>query len=112
MKRTTAAWVIINCNSKKEADKIGRQLLQQRLVACFDIIPERESSYFWPPRSGKIESIKGSMLIAVTLPSKYSSITKLTRKIHSDKVPFIGRLKIDDVNRDYYLWLQSELKKR
>jgi periplasmic divalent cation tolerance protein len=105
-------WAIINCNSKKEADKIGRQLLKQRLIACFDIIPERESSYFWPPNTGKMESIKGSMLIGVTIASNYKAIATETKKLHSDKIPFIGSLKIENVNSDYSTWLQNELKKR
>jgi periplasmic divalent cation tolerance protein len=104
-------WVLINCKNVKEADEIGRALLKKRLIACFDIIPERKTSCFWPPLTGKIESGKGSMFFGVTLPSKYKQIIPLVRRLHSDKVPFVGSLKIDNVNQDYYNWLKRELKK-
>jgi periplasmic divalent cation tolerance protein len=102
-------WVIINCNSKKEAHAIGAALLGQRLIACFDVIPEREAVYFWPPRSGKIEKIKGSMLICVSLPKKYLAIQKRAKKLHSDKVPFIGKMRLQGVDKDYMNWLTKEL---
>lgn len=103
-------WVIINCNSRQEADKIGEALLRQRLIACFDIIPERLTAYWWPPRSGKIEKRKGSMLIGVTVAAKYKKIVIAARKLHSDKTPFIGSIKIDQANTDYHRWLENELK--
>ncbi len=109
MATSKVTWIIINCNNKKEADIIGKELLKQRLIGCFDIIPEREAAYFWPPKSGKIEKIKGSMLIGVTVPKKYNAIVKVVRKLHSDQIPFIGSLIFNTVNKDYYKWLKGEL---
>jgi periplasmic divalent cation tolerance protein len=109
MATSKVTWIIINCNNKKEADVIGKQLLKQRLIGCFDIIPEREAAYFWPPKSGKIEKIKGSMLIGVTVQKKYNAIVKVVRKLHSDQIPFIGSLLFNTVNKDYYKWLKGEL---
>ena len=109
-KENTAVWVIVNCTNKKEADNIGKVVLKKRLIACFDIIPEREAVYFWPPKSGKIEKLKGSMLIMVTLPSKFKAVTKAVRPLHSDTTPFIGLLPFAKVNADYLKWLKGELK--
>jgi periplasmic divalent cation tolerance protein len=107
---TNINWVIVNCNSKKEAHAIGTALLKERLVACFDVIPEREAVYFWPPKSGKFEKVKGSMVIGVTIAKKYNGIEKLVKKIHSDKTPFIGTIAIDKVNTEYKTWLLNELR--
>ncbi len=106
---TKINWVIVNCNSKKEAHTIGTALLKKRLVACFDVIPEREAVYFWPPKSGKIEKIKGSMLLCVSLPKKYKKIQAQVHAMHSDEVPFVGALVIDGVNKDYVRWLVGEI---
>lgn len=102
-------WIIINCNNLEESKHIGKSLLNDRLIACYDIIPQREASYFWPPRSGKIENIAGTMLIAVTVEEKFDLIESRVKKIHSDKIPFIGSLKFDRVNQDYLDWLNNEL---
>lgn len=107
---STVSWVVVNCTNKKEADRIGKAVLKERLIACFDIIPEREAVYFWPPKSGKIEKIKGSMLIMVTLSSKFKAVIKAVRPLHSDTTPFIGLLPFAEVNDDYFKWLKGELK--
>ncbi|MEK7518979.1 MAG: divalent cation tolerance protein CutA [Patescibacteria group bacterium] len=103
-------WVLINCNSRGEADRIGSVLLLKRNVACYDIILRSKAAYFWPPRSGKIETAKGALLIAVTLPSLASKLVPLITKLHSDKLPFIGKLRIE-VTSEYARWVQGELKK-
>ena len=103
-------WVLVNANSAKEAEKIGRAVLQKRLCACFGIIPRLKSVYFWPPRSHQLESSRGPFLVLETLPGKYQLIIKLVRKLHSDKVPFIGQLPIGGVQKDFFEWLVGELK--
>ncbi|MDQ3018395.1 MAG: divalent cation tolerance protein CutA [bacterium] len=105
-------WIIINCTNAKEAKKIGDALLHERSIACYDIIPERQAAYFWPPNTGKIERVKGSMLIGVTLPEKYKAVLPTARKLHKDEVPFIGSITIDNTNPDYYDWLKKEINQR
>ncbi len=104
------SWVLVNCKNVKEADKIGRALMADRLIACFDILPERKTAYFWPLLSGKIETGKGSLFLGVSLPKHYKKTITKVRQLHSDKVPFVGSLKIDNVNKDYYDWLGQELR--
>lgn len=103
-------WVLVNCNSVREADKIGKMLLKKRLVSCYDIIPRLKTAYFWPPKSKKIESGKGAVLIGETLPKNYSKIYKTVKKLHSDKLPFIGSSKIDNISGAYYKWVREEIK--
>jgi periplasmic divalent cation tolerance protein len=103
-------WLLNNCTNKEEAHKIGELLLKNRAIACFDVIPEREAVYFWPPKSGKTEKIQGSLLIGVTFEEKFSEAENLIRQNHSDDVPFIGSITINQVNEDYKSWLINELK--
>ena len=102
-------WLLNNCPTKEEARKIGMLLLENRIIACYDIIPERETAYFWPPQSGQIEKGKGSLLIGVTFEEKFSAAEKLICENHSDKVPFVGSIAISQVNEDYRNWLKNEL---
>ena len=103
-------WVLVNCNTVKEAKTIGQKVLKERLSSCFDIIPRIAASYFWPPKSGKIESTKGCILIIETLPKYFKKIDKLARKLHSDKLPFIGSIEINNVQPDYHKWMMGEIK--
>lgn len=103
-------WVVVNTNSTKEADKIGRAVLKNRLCACYGIIPRIKSVYFWPPKSNKLQTSRGPLLTLETLPKHYLKITKLVKKLHSDKIPFIGQWEMENVEKNFYNWLKAELK--
>ena len=103
-------WVLASTNSNQQAKKIGTAVLKKRLAACFGIYP-KSSAYFWPPKSNRLEFSKGPMLILDTLPKHYQAASKLIKKLHSDQVPFIGKIVIDEVNKDFYNWLKGEVKR-
>lgn len=103
-------WVLINCNTVKEADNIGRNILEQRFSACFDIFPRYKTQYFWPPKSKKIETGRGCILIIETLPKYFKKIERSVKKLHSDKLPFIGSIEINNVHPDFVNWIKGELK--
>jgi uncharacterized protein involved in tolerance to divalent cations len=106
---TQAIWVLINCNSKKEAEEIGRKILKKRYCSCFDIIPRYLAMYYWPPKSGRLEKSKGATLILETFKEKYNLIKKEIKKIHSDRMPFIGYIEIKGLDKDYIGWIKNEL---
>ena len=103
-------WVVVSTSSSREADKIGKEVLRERLCACYGIIPRIKSVYYWPPKSSNLEESKGSLLTLETLPRHYSAISKLVKKLHSDRVPFIGQWKMEGVDKDFYNWLKGEIK--
>ena len=112
-------WVLVNCNSKKEAEKIGRKILEKRFCSCFDIIPRYLAVFYWPPteqarygqaQSGKIESIKGATLVLETFIEKYNLIKKEIKKLHSDKLPFIGFTEIKGLDKEYINWIKGEIR--
>lgn len=102
-------WVLVNCNSVKEAKNIGRESLRKRLASCFDIFPRLAAYYFWPPKSGTIETSKGCLLVIETLPEYFKQMETLVEKKHSDKLPFIGSIEINNISREYIRWLRGEL---
>jgi len=103
-------WVLVNCNSVEEGEKIGRVILKKRLTGCFDIFPRKLAQYFWPPKSGKIEKASGCLLVIETLGSKYKEVAKEIKSLHSDQLPFIGYVEIQGVSNQYLKWLRGELK--
>lgn len=103
-------WVTISTTSVKEADKIGMAVLKQGLCACYSIIERKKSVYVWPPGSKKLEVSKGPLLILETLPKTYKKIIKVVKSLHSEKLPFIGQWEMENVEKDFYSWLQKEIK--
>ncbi len=106
-----AIWVLVNCNDVKEAEKIGQKILKMRQCSCFDIIPRHSAVFYWPPKSGEIEKAKGAILILETFRGKYNLIKKEVKKLHSDKLPFIGFTEIKGLDKEYVKWMKGELRK-
>lgn len=103
-------WVLVNCNSQQEAQKIGDLILSRRLASCFDIFPRALTKYFWPAKSGKIEQAKGALLVIETFEKNYKDVQALVKKNHSDKLPFIGFISIEGVSDNYRNWMHGEIK--
>lgn len=102
--------VLINCNSTKEAEKIGKALLKERLAACIEITPISKTFYYWPPQKNKIKSGRGARLTAITFQNHINHVEHIAEKLHSDKVPFISATELVHINKSYYNWLSLELK--
>jgi len=102
---------MISCNTHEEATQVGDILLNKRLVACYDIFDRVSTRYFWPPQTGKIESIKGCILIGPTLHAKLDDILITVKENHSDTTPYIGYVEMNSLNSDYTEWLHKEIKK-
>jgi periplasmic divalent cation tolerance protein len=103
-------WALVSCKSSKEARSIGNKILKARMAACYSLIPKLENKYYWPPNSGKFEISRGPLLVLETLPKNYFRLANIVKKNHSDKIPFIGRLEIKNVDSKFINWLQGEIK--
>ena len=57
--------VFITAGNSEEAARLADMLLEQRLAACVQILPEMESVYRW---QGKIERQK-EVLLLINIPS-------------------------------------------
>lgn len=97
-------------DAKKEAERIGNALLRKRSIACYDCVPRSASGYFWQPKAGTIEKIKGVIVFLTTLPTFVPAVYRSVKKLHSDKVPFLATAKLNTVPSDSYHWLPGELQ--
>lgn len=102
-------WVLVSCSNVKEADNIGRGILEERFASCFDIFSRYKTQYFWPPKTNRIETGRGCILILETLPKYFRKIEKLVKEMHGDELPFIASMEIS-VRSDYVNWMKGELK--
>lgn len=103
-------WILVNCNSESEAEKIGMALLKKRLVSCFDILEREGTWYWWPPKKKTIEHGEGALLVLETLEKNYKKVHTVVKRLHSDKLPFIGYFEIKGTSAAYQQWLKGEIK--
>lgn len=102
--------VYITCESKEQAEDIGRQLLKERLVGCINIIPGMHALYFWPAGKDYIEQSDEVILLCKTIEKHYEAIEKEVLKLHTYSNPAIFALPITHMSKKYADWLMKELR--
>ncbi len=95
--------MISTYRNKREASKIARRAVSDRLAACASIIPIY-SIYAW---EGKIEEGLEVMVLYKTTSTKARLLRRYVRDSHGYTVPEIIDLEMKSVNRSYLEWLIS-----
>lgn len=91
----------------EEAKNIGRTLLEKKLVACVNIIPEIKSMYWW---EGKIETDNECIMLAKTPKKNVEEVICTIKKLHSYDIPCIVALPIINGLEDYLDYVINETK--
>ncbi len=99
--------IYITTGSVNEAKKIGRSLVEEKLVACSNIISPIRSIYSW---QGKICDDKEALMILKTRKKYFKQIVKRVEKLHSYDVPEIIAIPIIDGSDKYLSWINEETK--
>lgn len=95
--------VYITNKDEQEAKKIAAHLLKKNLIACANMFPI-QSLYRW---KGRMRDEQEVVLITKTQQSKFNSIKKEVKKIHSYDTPCI--LKINATpNTSFWKWVKGE----
>ena len=98
--------VFITAANSEEATRLAEMLVERRLAACVQILPEMESVYRW---QGKIERQKEVLLIAKTTSSRFEELERKVRAIHSYETPEIVALPLAAGSPAYLEWLNSSI---
>ncbi len=88
--------------NKEAARKIGRGLLKQKLIACYNLLPV-ESVYWW---KGKIEEANEVLMIMKTNKS-FEEVEKFIIEHHSYETPEIIAIEPSEVTRKYLKWIKE-----
>jgi periplasmic divalent cation tolerance protein len=100
--------VLVTCGSRKEARKIARALVGQRLAACIsEIGVPVASTYRW---KGRVESAKEFLLLIKTSKRRFVAVRDAVRKLHSYEVPEIIALPIAGGSRAYLDWIAASVR--
>ena len=107
-KLTDKILVLVTCGSRREARRIARALVGQRLAACVsEIGVPVASTYRW---KGKVESAKEFLLLIKTTKKRFTAVRDAVRKLHTYEVPEIIALPIVAGSRSYLDWIAESVK--
>jgi periplasmic divalent cation tolerance protein len=87
---------------KETAQKIARELVENAIVACANLVPLVESIYFW---NEKVETSTEVFAIFKMTVTRYAEFESRLRKLHPYDVPEIVRLNIAEGTPDYLRWV-------
>jgi periplasmic divalent cation tolerance protein len=97
----------VPCKNSREAEKIARSLLKEKLIACGNVIPKMKSVYRW---KGKIKQNSEALLLAKTSARKARKAIKRVEELHSYDSPVVYSLSVEAANVKALKWLAEELK--
>jgi periplasmic divalent cation tolerance protein len=99
--------IIVTTANKSEAEKIAHSLLDERLVACANIIGPANSLFWW---HGKIENAEEYMLLMKTRSEMFEKLAEKVKALHSYEVPEIIAIPIVKGFKPYLEWLNNSLR--
>jgi periplasmic divalent cation tolerance protein len=99
--------VMVTTPSKLEAERIAQHLLEERLIACANIIGPVSSLFHW---SGKIEKAEEYLTLMKSRNDLFEKLSEAVKALHSYEVPEILAFPIVEGSKGYLDWLGSCLR--
>ena len=99
--------VLITTASKEEAERIVNTLIDEKLIACGNIIDPVQSCFFW---DDKKTSETESLLILKTHRRVFQALEARVKAIHSYLLPEIIAIPIVDGSSEYLNWMEKIIK--
>ncbi len=93
--------------SVEEAKRIAESLVERKLAACVNVIPQVVSYYWW---NGKIESDQEAKLVIKTKSELMEELIESVRKLHSYEICEVTSVPIVGGNADYLKWIDENVK--
>jgi len=101
--------VLITASNKDEAATIGKALVDERLAACVNIVPEVRSLFFW---EGKTQNEQETLLIVKSRLVLMEKLVARVKSLHSYAVPEVIALPIVGGSADYLSWLREGTERK
>jgi len=99
--------VIVTVAKREEAVKIVRSLLEEKLIACANIVGPISSIFWW---EGKIDEASEFLVFMKSHGNHFERLSEKVAEIHSYEVPEIIALPIIKGAPSYLEWLSDSLQ--
>lgn len=90
--------------SAEEATRIAETLVNKKLAACVQILPQIQSIYVW---KSEVQREREILLLAKTTRANFATLEREVRAMHSYETPEIIALPITEGSEPYLKWLTS-----
>jgi periplasmic divalent cation tolerance protein len=94
---------------REDAEEIAQVLMQKRLAGCVQVIANLSSTCWW---KGKIEKTEECLCLIKSEKTLYEQVEKVIKEIHPYEIPEITAVPIVAGSKEYFRWLDQELRAR
>ena len=98
--------VLTTAGSEEEARKIAHDIVEERLAACVNIVPQVVSIYSW---RNQVEESREWLLIIKTTAASFERVRQAITELHSYDLPECICLTIEDGSPNYLQWIADSV---
>ena len=102
---TQARLMYVTTSNAQEAETLATKLVEERLVACANIIDGMRSFFWW---EGVVQNETETVLIVKTQQSRVEAVTQRIKALHSYDCPCVVVLNIEGGNIAFLDWIVTE----
>jgi len=99
--------ILVTCKNNLEAEKITQSLLEQRLIACGNIVSPVVSFFHW---GGMIDKAEECLIVMKSRLDLFEQVVEQVKDLHSYEVPEILALPIVEGSKIYLDWMNDVLQ--
>ena len=98
---------LTTCRDVRQARRLARALVVERLAACVNVLPGVASVYRW---KGKVEEGREVLLLIKSTSARAKRLEARVRELHSYELPEILTLKIEGGSAAYLRWIREGVR--
>ena len=100
--------ILVTTGTADEAAHIARTLVEERLVACVNVVGPIRSLFRW---AGKVDDATEHLLVAKARGADFPLVEQRIRALHSYEVPEVIALPIGAGSAPYLAWLADATRR-
>lgn len=94
----------ITCGSLEEAKLIGKRVVEEKLAACANCIPNMQSIYIW---NEKLQEDSETILLLKTVVRRIPELITRVKELHSYENPCIVFIELKEGSTEYLEWVRK-----
>ena len=102
-----ATLVFCTCPDAATAQTLARQLVEQRLAACVNLLPPMRSVYRW---QGRVEEDEEIQLLIKTSADRLDALSVAIRQLHPYELPEILAISTSAGLPAYLDWIRAQTR--
>jgi periplasmic divalent cation tolerance protein len=103
----SARIALTTVGSLEEGRKLARMLVERRVAACVNLVPNLVSIYRW---QGGVEEANEILLVMKTTAERLPALENAVRELHSYEVPEFLALSVEAGSQPYLDWLFNSVR--